>query len=254
MSELTIAACILAGGVFVWLVLKAITQVLDSRIGGQRLRLKTMEVETEELEEKRRMKEAEVDLDRSLLYTEEAVAELKQEIEERDRTIQNLRHKIEERGKTIRRGTKEGVPEKRLPGGTETMLLVENESLSRDVGQVILKHLGYTVLTARNGREALDVYHAHQDEIALVLTDMGIPKMGGKELYEALVRINPKVKVVLVRGDSVQQSEDELRGLGLKGFVQKPFQPSGLARVVREVLDDRYRGSSPGQGGTQDEG
>ena len=128
--------------------------------------------------------------------------------------------------------------EERLPGGTETLLFVEDESMVLGAGQMMLESLGYTVLAARNGEEALEIYLPRWDEIALVLTDMVMPKMGGGELYEALLRINPGVKVVLVSGYNIKASNSDLQALGFKGFVQKPFRRNGLARKIREVLDE----------------
>ena len=239
MSALAIAAAIFLGSVFIWLILKGIVQIRNDRINEQRLMLKRMEVETEALAAERRNKEAEVELDRSL-YNKEAIAKLRQKTEEREKTIVNLRQKMEDRNRAAGTGAKDGdvSTEESLPRGTETLLLVESESLSRDVGQVILEHLGYTVLSAKDGDEALDVYRAHRDEIALVLTDMVMAKMAGENLCEALVRISPEEKVVLVSGKSIQKSEEDLRGSGFKGFVQKPYQPIDLAQVVRQTLDE----------------
>ena len=142
--------------------------------------------------------------------------------------------------------------EKEVSGGTEGLLLVEDESEVLMVGQGLLESLGYSVLTALDGMEALEVYRAHRDRIALVLMDMVMPGMGGKELCEALRQISPEVKGVAFSGYDMQESE--LRAFGFKGFVRKPFRREELAQVVREALDDRDRGFSSGQGDTQDEG
>jgi CheY-like chemotaxis protein len=101
-----------------------------------------------------------------------------------------------------------------------------------------LERGGYTVLTSTNGEEAIEVYRAHQDEIALVLTDTVMPKMGGEELYEALRQINPAVKALLMSGYSLRQDVADLRAKGLKGFVQKPLDFYKLGLAVRKVLDE----------------
>jgi len=125
-----------------------------------------------------------------------------------------------------------------LPIGTENLLFVEDEPMVLRAGRAMLESLGYTVLTAKDGEEGLKAYLAHWDEVALVLTDMVMPRMGGRELCEALTRINPEVKIVLVSGYSLNQSLDDLRASGFRGFVHKPFRVDDLARTVREVLDE----------------
>ncbi len=125
-----------------------------------------------------------------------------------------------------------------LLGGSETLLLVEDDSTVLKTGRAMLESLGYTVLTATNGKEGLEVYESHQDEVALVLTDMTMPEMSGDELYEAITtRVNPDVKVLLVSGYSARKKVSELRDQGLKGIVQKPFDLQKIAKAVREAID-----------------
>ena len=131
---------------------------------------------------------------------------------------------------------REVATEERPPGGTETVLLVEDEAGVLDVGQEMLESFGYAVLTASDGEEALSVYRAHREEIALVLMDMVMPGMGGMELYGALKQMSPEVKAVGFSGYDMQESE--VREFGFKAFFRKPFQYSELARVVRETLDE----------------
>ena len=122
--------------------------------------------------------------------------------------------------------------------GEETLLLVEDNPTVLETGQCMLESLGYTVVTATNGEEALHVYKADQDRIALVLTDLTMPKMGGKELYEAIASLNPAARVLLLSGYGAEQEVSALRSLGLQGFVAKPFSLKGLGRAVREALDN----------------
>ncbi|OGG46534.1 MAG: hypothetical protein A3F84_24140 [Candidatus Handelsmanbacteria bacterium RIFCSPLOWO2_12_FULL_64_10] len=132
------------------------------------------------------------------------------------------------------------APEQESPvGGTETILMVEDQAEVLDAGQAMLEGLGYRVMTATNGEEAIEVYRAHRAEIDLVLTDMVMPKMGGQALYEALRQIDPAVKAVLMSGYSLKQDVDDLRAGGLKGFVQKPFNFVRLSRAVRQALDEQ---------------
>ena len=124
-------------------------------------------------------------------------------------------------------------------GGTETLLLVEDKETVRKVVKEMLETFGYTVLTAENGEEALQIYRSHSEEIALVLSDMVMPKMGGRELYDALVTINPEVKVVLMSGHGMQEDIAELRAIGLKEFVDKPLDFNKLGKAVREALNGK---------------
>ena len=130
--------------------------------------------------------------------------------------------------------------EKEVPVGTETVLFVEDDSMVLGAGQGMLESLGYTVLTAMDGEEALVVYRAHRDEIALVVTDLVMPRMGGEVLYRALRRIDPEVRVLVVTGYSysMKGSIDGLRASGVSGFLQKPFERDEMARAVRAALDE----------------
>jgi len=125
----------------------------------------------------------------------------------------------------------------RLAGGTETLLLVEDHEAVRVVGRTMLERLGYVVLTVSNGEEALEVYRAHRGEIALVLTDMVMPKMGGDALYDALREMDPSVKALMMSGYSVKQDLSDLQARGLRGFVQKPLDFHKLGQAVRRALD-----------------
>ena len=90
---------------------------------------------------------------------------------------------------------------------------------------------------AANGQEALAVYYAHWGEIALVLTDMMMPKMGGQALHETLRQIDPAVRTVLVSGYNLEDNARGLEAQGISGWVQKPLSLQALAQVVRQTLD-----------------
>jgi two-component system cell cycle sensor histidine kinase/response regulator CckA len=124
-----------------------------------------------------------------------------------------------------------------LPQGQgECVLLVEDEERVREVGQEMLELLGYRVLTAANGQEALEVYRS-AGEIDLVITDMVMPEMGGKELVEALRRIAPHVRVLAITGYALAEDIEGLRRAGIRNVVQKPLESDVLARIVRQALD-----------------
>ena len=122
-------------------------------------------------------------------------------------------------------------------GGHETILLVDDEELIRDLGARILTGAGYKVITASNGKEALDVYQARSNEIALVILDLVMPEMGGKQCLERLTGCDPFVKVIIASGYSADGATRQTLASGAKGFVNKPYDVRRVLEVVRAVLD-----------------
>lgn len=120
------------------------------------------------------------------------------------------------------------------PSGTETILLVEDNESVRHMATGFLRNHGYHVLTAKDGVEAIQLATTH-DQIALLLSDMMMPKMGGRELARKLTGILPQIKVILMSGhpEDAQYSTHDVY------FLQKPFSMLSLATTVREVLDNR---------------
>ncbi len=128
--------------------------------------------------------------------------------------------------------------EQTLAYGTETILLVDDEKSVLKVGEEMLRMAGYNVLTAVNGREALEVYRNNKETIGLVLLDLIMPEMGGKICLEELLKINPTIKVAVASGYSPNGPTEDALALGAKGFVAKPFQTGQLLQTVRKILDD----------------
>ncbi|MEI7451333.1 MAG: PAS domain S-box protein [Desulfomonile sp.] len=122
-------------------------------------------------------------------------------------------------------------------GGTETILLVEDEQAVRELGVIILEKFGYTVLSVGDGQEALDVYEKEQGNISLVILDILMPRMDGKECLEQLLRINPTVKAIISSGVGQEDLIQDVVKLGAKGAVNKPYGMRQLLGMVREVLD-----------------
>jgi len=122
-------------------------------------------------------------------------------------------------------------------GGSETILLVDDEEMIRDLGSRILTKAGYKVISASNGREALDLYQDRSSEIDLVVLDLIMPEMGGKQFLEALLSLNPSAKVVIASGFSANGSTKDTLAAGAEGFVNKPYDMRQVLGVVREVLD-----------------
>ena len=133
------------------------------------------------------------------------------------------------------------IREKRLPDeilkGTETVLLVDDEDMVLGVGEEMLKKMGYRVLLATSGKEAVELYKRHKNEIDLVILDMIMPDMGGGEAYDRMKGDNPKVKVILSSGYSIEGQANEILERGCNGFIQKPFNIQELSGKIRGILE-----------------
>ena len=120
--------------------------------------------------------------------------------------------------------------------GTETVLLVDDEDMIIEVGAQMLKSLGYKVLIAHDGNEAIEIYKENQKEIDIVLMDMIMPNLGGGEAFDYLRKINPNVKVLLNSGYSIEGGAKRIMERGCDGFIQKPFNFVELSHMIREIL------------------
>ena len=131
-----------------------------------------------------------------------------------------------------------GTEEEHTPvGGTESILVVEDEALLRDLLKTILAANGYNVFIASDGEEAVSVYKNHHKEIALVIADLGLPKLDGTGVFDHLRMINPGVKVLIASGYIDPGVKSGLLKAGAMGFLQKPMRPDETVRRVREALD-----------------
>ncbi len=122
--------------------------------------------------------------------------------------------------------------------GKGTILLVDDEEDAMQVEKLMLKELGYSVIPALSGQEAVHLYKENHLILDLVALDMIMPAMNGKDTYEELKKINAKVKVLLVSGYSLNKQIEELMDKGCNGFIQKPFDIVQLSRKLREVLEE----------------
>lgn len=120
--------------------------------------------------------------------------------------------------------------------GIETALFVDDEGLIIDVGKELLEELGYNVLLARSGTEALETYEKNKEKIDIVILDMIMPDMGGGEVYDRLKGINPGIKVLLLSGYDIEEAT-EILTRGCNGFIQKPARMRELSQKMREILD-----------------
>jgi CheY-like chemotaxis protein len=130
----------------------------------------------------------------------------------------------------------EKEPAEEMLKGAGTILLVDDEDIILDVGKSMLTEMGYKVLMASGGKEALQVYEKHKDKIALVVLDMIMPDMSGGKVYDKMKQDNPKVKALLASGYSITGHATEILKRGCDGFIQKPFDMKQLSGKIRNIL------------------
>ena len=122
--------------------------------------------------------------------------------------------------------------------GTETILLVDDNESVRDLGEEMLLEYGYRVITASNGREALQIYSSDRENISLVILDLFMPEMGGKECLRALLRMDPKVRVLLVSGFTQNGEIRDALDSGARGFIGKPVDIPQFLEKIRKIIDE----------------
>ena len=125
--------------------------------------------------------------------------------------------------------------------GEGTILLVDDEDVIIDVGKESLEVLGYDVVTARSGQEAVEIFKTKNGKIDLVILDMIMPGMNGMETFDILKSMNPNIKVILSSGYSAETHSAKIMEQGCSGFIQKPYGLTDLSRKVKDVLDDRIK-------------
>lgn len=123
-----------------------------------------------------------------------------------------------------------------IGGQGELLLLVEDDLAVLEVTRVMLENLGYRVITAPNGRHALEVYDQYHDEIALVLTDVTMPEMGGVVLAQSLQSKYPAIKVIVLTGYPLEAESKDLLDQGIVDWLQKPLNRHQLAQTIRRSL------------------
>ncbi len=141
--------------------------------------------------------------------------------------------------------TEEQKMENQILRGNETILLVDDEEMILDVTKEILDVLGYQVLIAGGGEEAIKIYSERSREIDLVILDMMMPVKGGKETLEVLKAIRPDVKVMLSSGYNIDERSVRLREQDCPAFIQKPFTINNLSKKIRRVLEINNSQVSP---------
>jgi len=129
------------------------------------------------------------------------------------------------------------VPDCEVAGGSETVLLVDDEDMIIDVGTRILRKLGYRVMVARDGLQAVEMYRIDKDKIDCVILDMIMPEVNGGKTYDLLKQVDADIKVLLASGYSIDGQAAEILKRGCNGFIQKPFSMGELSQKIRQVLD-----------------
>ncbi len=132
---------------------------------------------------------------------------------------------------------REAIARDEAASGSETILLVDDEKIVLESGSELLEKLGYTVFTAENGQQAVDVFRRRKDRIDLVVLDMIMPGMSGGEVFDQLRRIDPEIKVLLSSGYSIDGEAAEILDRGCNGFIQKPFRVEPFSMKIRELLE-----------------
>ncbi|MHB8989880.1 MAG: response regulator, partial [Desulfobulbia bacterium] len=117
------------------------------------------------------------------------------------------------------------------------ILVVDDDELVRSMAEDVLLAVGYSVLTASNGQEGVEIYRQHQAEIQAVLLDMAMPIMSGREAFIEMQKINPAVKVLLASGFRKDNRVEEILRLGVKDFLQKPYTITSLAAAIKKVIE-----------------
>ena len=131
----------------------------------------------------------------------------------------------------------EGSSEKNICNGSETILIVDDEDMIIDVGQALLKRMGYQVITAKSGEEALEVVHRIGAGIDLVILDMIMPGMDGGRTFDGIRETCPELPIMLASGYAINGQAQKIMNRGCNGFIQKPFSVSELSQKVRQILD-----------------
>lgn len=124
-----------------------------------------------------------------------------------------------------------------ISGGTDTVLIIEDEEMLRDLLRTILESKGYSVLAAGDGEEGVETFKKYNDRIAVVLSDLGLPKLSGEETISAIRRLNPEARVIIASGFIDPDIRSELEVFGVKDFILKPYVANEVLKVVRDVID-----------------
>jgi two-component system, cell cycle sensor histidine kinase and response regulator CckA len=123
--------------------------------------------------------------------------------------------------------------------GTGTVLVVDDEEIVCNLARRTIENVGFSVLTAKDGEEAIRLFQQHRQEIECVVLDLTMPKMDGAETLRELRRISPAVRVILSSGYSEDRAQDRFSGWRLAGFIQKPYRRETMIAALRKAVSDK---------------
>jgi len=127
----------------------------------------------------------------------------------------------------------------RVPHGRENILIIDDEISVCEIARDMLAGLGYTVYLEHDGKAGVEFYRGRQADVDLILLDINMPVMGGKQAFEVLRSINPRCRILIITGYGREGVETSTFSSQVNGFMQKPFQLEMIALKVREILDER---------------
>jgi two-component system cell cycle sensor histidine kinase/response regulator CckA len=124
------------------------------------------------------------------------------------------------------------------PSFAQTILLVEDEEMLRDLGITMLEAEGYRVIPAKDGVEAVELFEAHRDEIGLVVCDLGLPRLGGRDAFVKMKESKPGVRAIVASGYLEPKMRSEILKAGVVDTIQKPYDFRELLEKIRAVIGE----------------
>ena len=122
----------------------------------------------------------------------------------------------------------------------KTILLIDDEEIVINISEMMLKRLGYKVLKAQSGYEGLQIFEENKSEIDLIISDLEMPKMNGKEVMDKIREINPEIKVMLSSGALTDADEQDIINNGFSGFLKKPYSMTTLCEKMSEAFCPKF--------------
>ncbi len=120
----------------------------------------------------------------------------------------------------------------------KTILIIDDETMLRELLKEMLLDAGFKVITAKDGLEGVEIYKQNQNNIDLVISDIGMPRMGGEETFKRIKAINPSVKLIFISGFLEIDKKQELEKLGISGFIQKPFKAQEMLQLLNKIFSE----------------
>ncbi len=146
--------------------------------------------------------------------------------------------KIQESGKNNQQSQSAELMQSDLDQASGIILLADDEEFMRDAGRMMLESLGYEIMLAENGQKAVEMYERNSDKIDIVILDMVMPRMNGREAFKKIISINPEAKIIIASGFSREGKINSLFNEGLRAFVKKPYRQAEIAQILQNVLSD----------------